>query len=51
MLVEEKEGGFYTGYTENYIKCFIKSENDITNKIVDVQIGQYFDGGAKATLL
>lgn len=51
VLVEEKEGGFYIGYTENYIKCFIKSEQDLTNQIVDVQIDQYFDGGAKATLI
>lgn len=51
VLVEEKEDGFYTGYSENYIKCFVESEKDITNQIVDVQIGQYFNGGAKATLV
>lgn len=45
VLVEEKQGDFYVGYTENYIKCFISSKEDITNKIVDVKIKKtYLDG-------
>ena len=45
VLVEEKEGEYYVGYTENYIKCYIPSKQDITNKIVEVKIKKpYLDG-------
>ena len=38
VLVEEFDGEYYTGYTENYIKCYIKSKKDIINKIIKVKI-------------
>lgn len=48
VLVEEKVGPFYVGYTENYIKCYIRSHKNIINKIVEVKIGKLFKEGAKA---
>lgn len=45
VLVEEQVDGLYTGYTENYIKCYIKSKNDIINKIVEVKVGKQFKDG------
>lgn len=45
VLVEEKQGEYYVGYTENYIKCYIPSKVDITNQIVSVKIKKpYLDG-------
>lgn len=37
-LIEEKENGKYTGYTNNYIKVFIESNEDLINKIVNTKI-------------
>lgn len=50
VLVEEKVGDYYVGYTENYIKCFISSKKDLLNKIVDVKIERPFNDGALATI-
>ncbi len=50
VLVEEKVGDYYVGYTENYIKCFISSKKDLLNKIVDVKIESPFNDGALATI-
>ena len=45
VLVEEKVGDYYVGYTENYIKCFIPSKVDLSNQIVNVKIKKpYLDG-------
>lgn len=45
VLVEEKVGDYYVGYTENYIKCFIPSKKDLLNQIVSVKIKKpYLDG-------
>ena len=50
VLVEEKEGEYFVGYTKNYIKCYIKDENDenLIDKIVEVEIGQPYKEGALA---
>jgi len=50
VLIEEFDGQFYTGYTENYIKCYIQSDKDLVNQIVDVEIGERFKDGVKARL-
>lgn len=31
VLVEEKIDDYYVGYTENYIRCYIKSKQDLTH--------------------
>ncbi len=48
VLIEEKEGKTYTGYSENYIKCYIESRQDILGKVVEVKIGHAFNDGARA---
>ena len=50
VLVEEKVGDYYVGYTENYIRCYIKSKNDITNELVFVKICKPYQDGAKAKI-
>lgn len=48
VLVEEKEGDFYVGHTENYIKCYISSPVQI-DTFVEVKIQKPFQSGALAT--
>lgn len=48
VLVEEKIDGYYVGYTQNYVRCYIKSKTDLTNQIVFVRVGRPFKDGAKA---
>lgn len=50
VLVEEKVDDYYVGYTENYIRCYVKSKEDLVNKIVFVKIGKPFKDGAIAKL-
>ena len=38
VLFEEKDGDFYKGHTENYIMVKAKSEEDLSNRIVEVII-------------
>ncbi len=48
VLVEEFDGQYYVGYTENYIKCYIQSDKDLVNQIVNVEIGERFKDGVLA---
>lgn len=45
VLIEEKNGGYFEGYTENYIKCYIK-DDCFVGEIVDVKILKPFKDGA-----
>lgn len=47
ILVEEFDGEYYIGYTENYIKCYIIEKCEI-NEFVNVKIKQKFKDGALA---
>ena len=38
MLFEDEKDGFYQGHTENFILVKVKSDNDISNQILGVQI-------------
>jgi len=38
VLFEEENDGYYKGHTANYIMVKIKSEEDISNRILDVKI-------------
>ena len=51
VLFEEKVDDFYVGYTENYIRCYLQSESDVTNKILQVQILDKFRDGARCNLI
>lgn len=50
VLIEEKNGEFFEGYTKNYIKCYIKAENLNVGDIVKVKIEKPFKDGAMASL-
>ena len=51
VLFEEIDDGFYTGYTRNYIRCYVQSKEDLTDKIAYVKIKRPFKDGAKAKLI
>ena len=38
VLFEDMENGFWQGHTTNYIKVFVKSDENLNNKIVDVKL-------------
>jgi len=50
VLIEEKVGDCFVGYTENYIRCFLKEEVKI-GQVVDVKILKPFKNGALAEKL
>ncbi len=45
VLVEEKTGNFFEGYSENYIKCFIKADNLKVGEVVKVDFVESFKDG------
>ena len=50
VLIEEKNGNYFEGYTENYIKCYIDADVKVGD-VVDVKIVKPFKDGAVAELL
>ncbi len=45
VLIEEKIEDYYVGYTENYIRAYVKSDINLINQIVEVMIeGKLRDG-------
>ena len=51
VLIEEKQGQFYVGHSENYIKCYIKAKNLMTNSFVNVKIKKKYVDGALAKVV
>lgn len=51
VLVEEKVDDYFVGFSENYIKCYIQSKENLEGQIVKVKIGKPFRDGAKAKLI
>lgn len=51
VLFEEVEDGLYVGYSKNYIRCYAKSKQDLTDKICLVKIKKPFKEGAKAKIV
>ena len=50
VLIEEKIDDYYVGYTENYIRCYVKDAK--VNQFVKVKIkGQYNDGAVTEKVL
>lgn len=51
VLIEEKEDEYFVGHSENYIKCYVKSENILPNSFVNVKIIKQFKDGVIADLV
>lgn len=41
VLFEQKVGGYYEGYTNNYVKIYVKSDEDLSSKILKVNIKEF----------
>ena len=50
VLFEEKSNRMWTGYTANYIKVHVKSDEDLENKILDVMPEEILEQGLFGTL-
>ncbi len=48
VLIEENCEGYYVGYTKNYIRCYILSNEDTVGKIIDVKFAKAYKDGVKA---
>ena len=51
VLVEEQIDGYFVGYTENYIRCYIKSKVDLTGMVVAVKLKKPFKEGTIAKVV
>ena len=51
VLFEEQEDGLYVGYTKNYIRTYVKSKQDLKDKIAKVKIKKPFKEGASGKLV
>jgi len=54
VLVEEKEdpnSGLLSGYTDNYIRVFLKGDRKLKNKFVRVKLTEASDGWAKGEVV
>lgn len=49
VLIEEKNGDYYEGYSENYIKCYLQGDFKVGD-IVDIEFVEPFLQGAKVKL-
>jgi threonylcarbamoyladenosine tRNA methylthiotransferase MtaB len=51
VLFEQKSGGFWTGLTGNYLKVYVKSRADLTNRIITVKLICLQRDGVRGELL
>ena len=49
VLIEEKNGDCFEGYTENYIKCFVKGDLNVGD-VVEVELFKPFKNGVLAKI-
>lgn len=50
ILIEAKQGKYWQGLSLNYLKVFIQSEKDLTNKIIQVKLIRLYKDGIISVL-
>ena len=45
VLFEQKSGGLWSGLTDNYIRVYIKSDEDLSNRILPVKLEKLYKDG------
>jgi len=45
VLFEQKSSGLWSGLTDNYIRVYIKSDDDLTNRILPVRLERLYKDG------
>jgi threonylcarbamoyladenosine tRNA methylthiotransferase MtaB len=47
VLFEQKTGGLWSGLTDNYIRVYIKSDEDLSNRILTVKLERLYKDGIR----
>ncbi|MGN1098559.1 MAG: tRNA (N(6)-L-threonylcarbamoyladenosine(37)-C(2))-methylthiotransferase MtaB, partial [Clostridia bacterium] len=50
VLFEQTKDGVSEGLSKNYLRVYVPSEKDLTDKILDVKLTEYKDGKLCGTL-
>ena len=50
VLFEEKDDAFFTGHAPNYVKLYVKTEEDLHNKVRNVKITEVYKDGVMGLL-
>ncbi|HSW59009.1 MAG TPA: radical SAM protein, partial [Dehalococcoidales bacterium] len=50
VLFEQQAGGYWTGYTDNYIKVYTKNAEDLANCLIPVKLARLKDEGLEGPL-
>ena len=45
VLFEEEKDGLWSGYTKNYVRVFVKSNENLENKLKTVKIQDIYGSG------
>lgn len=52
VIIERKNNNLYEGHTENYIKCYIETTQNLTsNQVVPVKITDLHNDGVMAEII
>ena len=51
VLVEQSSGGNWSGYTDTYIKVYIKNSQDLANRLVSVKLLELKTDGLRGELV
>lgn len=51
LFERRNKDGFFTGYTTNFVKVYVKSDLDLKNQIKTVKLDQFIDGKLYGSLL
>jgi threonylcarbamoyladenosine tRNA methylthiotransferase MtaB len=47
VLFEQQEKGFWSGLTDNYIRVYVESADDLTNRLIRVRLQELFREGLR----
>ena len=45
MIEEKVENGLYTGFSDNYLRCYVKGDNIVVGEIIDLKVDSIFKDG------
>ena len=50
VLFEEREGAYFIGHTPNYVKVYLKCDEELHNQVLSVTISAFYNDGVEGTL-
>jgi len=45
VLWEKQSGGIWSGHTDNYIKVYTRSDEDLTNQLLPIKLVEVYGDG------